>query len=81
MVDHFSGGSPRPSSYLAFFYESYCIQAVQLMTMPSFLLDYFSGFHICSRPNPLPYNPARYPGFTKPPQLLGSRPSYVPVIT
>jgi hypothetical protein len=47
---------------------------------PSYLLDDFSGFHLCSRVDPLPYNPARYSDFNKPPQLLGSRPSYFLVV-
>jgi hypothetical protein len=34
---------------------------------PSYLLDDFSGFPLCSRVDPLPYNPARYPDLNKPP--------------
>jgi hypothetical protein len=29
----------------------------------SYLLDDFSGFPLCSRVHPLPYNPARHPDF------------------
>jgi hypothetical protein len=47
---------------------------------PSYLLDDFSCFTLCSRVDLLLYNPARYPDLNKPPQLLGSRPSYVPVV-
>jgi hypothetical protein len=47
---------------------------------PSYLLEDFSGFPLCSRFSPLPHNPARYSDFDKPLQLLGSRPSYVPVV-
>jgi len=33
---------------------------------PSYLLDDFSCFPLCSRVDPLPYDPARYPDLNKP---------------
>lgn len=40
----------------------------------------FYGIHVCSRFRLLPYNPARHPDFTKPPQHLGLLPSYFPAV-
>jgi hypothetical protein len=71
--------SIRASKFFFFFfiilYSSYIAY-----DKPSYLLDDFSGFYLCSRVDHLPYNPARYPDFNKPPQLLGSRPSYVYIV-
>ena len=43
-------------------------------------LDDFYGFFVCSRLGLLPYNYARRPDSTEPPQLLGLLPSYFLVI-
>ena len=40
----------------------------------------FLVVYLCSRLDPLPYNPARHPAFIKAPRLLGSMPSYLLVL-
>lgn len=40
----------------------------------------FLIFYLCSRLDPLPYNPARHPAFINAPRLLGSMPSYLLVL-
>jgi hypothetical protein len=71
---------PADSSIFFFFFSIILYSSCIAYDKPSYLLDDFSGFPLCSRVDSLPYNSARYPDLNKPPQLLGSGPSYIPVV-
>jgi hypothetical protein len=52
---------------------------VQPFRSSLYFLDDFTGLHLCSYIISLSRDPARCLDFNKPPQLLGSKPSYIPV--
>jgi hypothetical protein len=49
--------------FFFFFFSIILYSSCIAYDKPSYLLDDFSGFPLCSRVDPFPYNPARYPDF------------------
>jgi hypothetical protein len=62
------------------FFSSLLYSSYIAYDKPSYLLDDFSIFYLCSRSNSLLYSPAWYPDSNKALQLVGSGTSYIPVI-